>query len=158
MREIIYPVLDDVDKEICNRRLSWREVSWLPGNKWAAAMAKIKLAYLSIRLTNGTDAHKSNGQKKETTMQDVLVRRQGMQSVRLCVCYVVVRHRLENVQLTHLFFSFGYYLFRKGRKEQTERKRRWRRATTELFSGVTQTECIKAFSFVTVSCLAKLLH
>lgn len=78
IREIVFSVIDSVDEEVRKRRqaASWREGARLPGNKWAAAVAKGKAAEYGTRQTNSADTQKPNSQN-EATMRDVLIGRQG---------------------------------------------------------------------------------
>jgi hypothetical protein len=77
VREILSSVLDAVDEEVRKRRPSWREGSRLPSNKWAAGIAKNRAGASAGRVAGTSEVQKSNTQKKETTMRDVLVGRQG---------------------------------------------------------------------------------
>ena len=71
VREILSSVLDTVDEEA--RRSRIREGARLPGNKWAAAVARSR-----VSASNGRqDGQHSSIQKKETTIRDVLVGRQA---------------------------------------------------------------------------------
>lgn len=70
VREILTSVLDVVDDEVRRRRIRGAR---LPGNKWAAAVARCRAG-----ASNGRqDGQQSSIQKKETTMHDVLVGRQA---------------------------------------------------------------------------------
>jgi hypothetical protein len=70
VREILSSVLDTVDEEARRRRI--KEGAQLPGNKWAAAVARSRAG-----ASNGRqDGQQSSIQKKDTTIRDVLVGRQ----------------------------------------------------------------------------------
>ena len=72
MREILSSVLDAVDDEVRRRQLSLSDES-LTGDKWPAVTAKTKGVASSSTLANTVETQKQAGQKKETTMRDILV-------------------------------------------------------------------------------------
>jgi hypothetical protein len=92
VREILSSVLDTVDEEARRRRI--RDGARLPGNKWAAAVARSRASSSNGR----QDGQQSSIQKKETTIRDVLVGRQAANGGKNAPAGISLAQRLASRQ------------------------------------------------------------
>lgn len=92
VREILSSVLDTVDEEA--RRSRIREGARLPGNKWAAAVARSRASSSNGR----QDGQQSSIQKKETTIRDVLLGRQAAKGGKSPPAGISLAQRLASRQ------------------------------------------------------------